>query len=52
MEYLFPSFGDELCVALGYDITIACVNAAVDWLEPDGQATSDAEDEMTFDVAG
>jgi hypothetical protein len=32
MEYLFPSFGDELGVALGHDVTIACGNAAVDWL--------------------
>ena len=43
---------DELGVPLGHDIAIACGNAAVDWLEPDAQEPSDAEDEIMFDVAG
>ncbi len=43
---------DELGVPFGHDITIACGNVAVDWPEPDAQETSDAEDEVTFDVAG
>ncbi len=43
---------DELGVPFGHDITIACGNVAVDWPEPDAQETSDAEDEVMFDVAG
>ncbi len=41
-----------LLVAAALATSIACGNAAGDWLEPDAQDTSDAEDEVMFDVAG
>jgi hypothetical protein len=53
MENLFPGFGAPNSACLwDTTLTIACGNAAVDWLEPDVQEMSDAEDEVMFDVSG